>query len=106
MYVLTYHISSLDSAQANATCVKPTKRLAASITFMTFLCLRLYYNILLMWLVETFQQEATVIICIKAQIILAGVSSEQAGPTPTYNCTGNTDMFKLNEIKCLAGVNW
>ena len=83
-------------------CVKPTKRLAASITFMTFLCLRLYYNILLMWLVETFQQQATVIICIKAQIILAGVSSEQAGPTPTYNCTGNTGMFKLNEIKCLC----
>ena len=37
------------------------------ITFMTFLCLQLYY-ILLMWLVETFQQQATVIICIKAQI--------------------------------------
>ena len=30
MYYLTYHISSLDSAQANATCVKPTKRPAAS----------------------------------------------------------------------------
>ena len=71
------------------------------ITFMTFLCLQLYY-ILLMWLVETFQQQATVIICIKAQIILAGVSSEQAGPTPTYHCTGNTGMFKLNEIKCLC----
>ena len=30
MYYLTYHISSLDSAQANATCVKPTKSPAAS----------------------------------------------------------------------------
>ena len=85
-------------------CVKPTKRLAASITFMTFLCLRLYYNILLMWLVETFQQQATVIICIKAQIVMYVKSSEQAGPTPTYHChcTGKTGMFKLNEIKCLC----
>ena len=55
-----------------------------------------------MWLVETFQQQATVIICIKAQIVLAGVSSKQAGPTPTYHCTGNTGMFKLNKIKCLC----
>ena len=39
------------------------------ITFMTFLCFRLYC-ILLMWLVETFQQQATVIICIKAQIVM------------------------------------
>ena len=58
--------------------------------------------ILLMWLVETLQQQATVIICIKAQIVLAGVSSKQAGPTPTYHCTGNTGMFKLNK----TGVNW
>ena len=49
-----------------------------------------------MWLVETFQQQATVIICIKAQIVLAGVSSEQAGPTQTHHCPG---MFKLNENK-------
>ena len=83
-------------------CVQPRDSQLLHITFMTFLCLRLYYNILLMWLVETFQQQATVIICIKAQIVLAGVSSKQAGPTPTYHCTGNTGMFKLNKIKCLC----
>ena len=86
-------------------CVQP--RDSQLLTFMTFLCLRLYC-ILLMWLVETLQQQATVIICIKAQIVLAGVSSKQAGPTPTYHCTGNTGMFKLNKIKCLCrpGVIW
>ena len=89
-------------------CVQPRDSQLLHITFMTFLCLWLYY-ILLMWLVETFQPQATVIICIKAQIVLAGVSSEQAGPTPTYHCTGNTGIFKLNKIKCLCrvpGVNW
>ena len=82
-------------------CVQPRDSQLLHITFMTFLCLWLYY-ILLMWLVETLQQQATVIICIKAQIVLAGVSSKQAGPTPTYHCTGNTGMFKLNKIKCLC----
>ena len=89
-------------------CVQPRDSQHLHITFMTFLCLWLYC-ILLMWLVETFQPQATVIICIKAQIVLAGVSSKQAGPTPTYHCTGNTGMFKLNIIKCFAGrpgVNW
>ena len=82
-------------------CVQPRDSQLLHITFMTFLCLWLYC-ILLMWLVETFQPQATVIICIKAQIVLAGVSSKQAGPTPTYHCTGNTGMFKLNKIKCLC----
>ena len=49
-------------------CVQPRDSQLLHITFMTFLCLRLYCNILLMWLVETLQQQATVIICIKAQI--------------------------------------
>ena len=97
LYVLTYHISSLDSARANATCVKPTKRPAASL-LSTLHSWHFYVSdyILLMWFMETFQQQ---IICIKAQIVMACVSNEQAGLTSTYHCTGNTGMFKLNENK-------
>ena len=99
LFELTLGISYLDSAQSAARPMSlcQAKRPAAS-PLSTLHSWHFYVSdyILLMWFMETFQQQ---IICIKAQIVMACVSNEQAGLTSTYHCTGNTGMFKLNENK-------
>ena len=101
LFELTLGISYLDSAQSAARPMSlcQAKRPAAS-PLSTLHSWHFYVSdyILLMWFMETFQQQ---IICIKAQIVMACVSNEQAGLTSTYHCRGNT-CSNWMKIKCLC----